>query len=310
MSGRPRSRSTRSGSAAASASCARRDALHDESLAAQALRERLGDRVLVLDEQELHGPSVPRRPGGRLRRKPQPADGNAGAWMPRAPASRPVGSMPVSSGSTGPTRSWHAIRFRDDSRTGSSGWITLSLPAQRSSKFVPPDVGVSRHGGRADHFQPASRVDALPQEIGAESERQELCRSVLLGSGERYCPDRVPGHHVRGGEQQQSRGEPEASASAGGAAKQQRVGHRERAGDDGHCRPARQPGGLEPVRDGKPGAVRGRVCERHRCAGPVEPEPRRGDQRAGGECGDERAPGYATSGSTFGKEVQRQAAGR
>ena len=79
MSGSPRSSRTRSGSCRLERRGSGRDALHVEALAAQALDERLGDRVLVLDEQELHGPSVPVGAGRRLGGNPQPADGNAGA---------------------------------------------------------------------------------------------------------------------------------------------------------------------------------------------------------------------------------------
>ena len=53
MSGSRRSSSTRSGSAAASASAPVADALDLEALAAQSLGERLGDRVFVLDEQDV-----------------------------------------------------------------------------------------------------------------------------------------------------------------------------------------------------------------------------------------------------------------
>ena len=54
MSGRRRSSRTRSGSAASSASAPVATRVDLEALAAQALDERLGDRVLVLDDQHLH----------------------------------------------------------------------------------------------------------------------------------------------------------------------------------------------------------------------------------------------------------------
>jgi hypothetical protein len=66
MSGRPTSRRTRSGSAASSAS----RPLDDEALAAQPLREGLGDGVLVLDEQELHTSSVRETTLERFRKMP------------------------------------------------------------------------------------------------------------------------------------------------------------------------------------------------------------------------------------------------
>ena len=53
MSGSRRSSSTRSGARRVQRLRARRDAPHVEALAAQALGERLGDRVLVLDDQHV-----------------------------------------------------------------------------------------------------------------------------------------------------------------------------------------------------------------------------------------------------------------
>ena len=64
MSGSRRSSSTRSGSRRRERLCAGRRALDLEALAPQALGERLGDRVLVLDEQDLHGRIVARRGRG------------------------------------------------------------------------------------------------------------------------------------------------------------------------------------------------------------------------------------------------------
>ena len=170
-SGRRRSSSTRSAARRRQRLGRRRRALDGEALAAKALGERLGDRVLVLDEQDLHASHHRRARPAAIRTLPNLGNGASRTLASRCPA--PYRAPPTVEASTKEAPDAEAQRDRDRRAARLCAAVLGTVAASRtvslgaSAQARERRDRCSARAKQLDAFEASLAPRARPQAAGA-----------------------------------------------------------------------------------------------------------------------------------------------